>query len=69
MRGMKEREYKITRCDLWYNIYKKLEDWALWYLSSWKKRTLNKDHAKVYFHRDEAVSDLVIIKVKDAKSD
>lgn len=63
------REYKITKCDLWYNIYKKKDGRAPWYLSPDKKRTLNRDYAKIYFHRETAISDLIIIKAKDGKAD
>lgn len=62
------REYKIIRCDLWYNIYKKLEKngyISLRFLGSNNKRVLNKDAAKIFYHREDAVSALVICKHKD----
>ena len=65
----KMREYKITKCDLWYNIYKIYKWCQPWYLSPWKKRVLKQEYAKIYFHREEAVSDLIISKRKDEKSD
>ena len=63
----KEREYRITRCDLWYNIYKRQGNWLIRYLSTDKKWILKKDYARVYFHREEAISDLIIMRARDGK--
>ena len=67
------REYKIFKNDLGFGIYKKLEkDWrlSLWFLDWNNKWTLRKDFAKTFYHRDDAISALVIIKSKDEnKSD
>lgn len=63
-------EYKIIRCDLWWNIYKKLEKngyISLWFLGSNGKWVLNKDAARIFYHREDAVSNLVIMKAKDEK--
>ena len=61
----KEREFRITRCDLGYNIYKKQEGWLIRYLS-WKKNwVLKREYARVYFHKEAAISDLVIMKARD----
>ena len=65
------REYKIIRCDLWWNIYKKLEKngyISLWFLGSQEKRVLNKDNARVFYHREDALSALQIMKAKDGKN-
>lgn len=64
------REYKIIRCDLWWNIYKKLEKngyISLWFLGSNGKWVLKKDMAKIFYHREDAVSNLVIVKHRDDK--
>lgn len=64
------REYKIYKTDLGYGIYKKREkDWfiSVWFLDTKGKRCLNKDYARVFFHREDAVSALSIVKVKDGK--
>lgn len=62
------REYRIVRCNLWYNIYKKLEKngyISLWFLGTDDKWVLNKDYAKVFYHRESAESALILAKVKD----
>lgn len=64
------REYRIVRVDLWWNIYKKREkDWliSVRFLGSQGKRVLNKDMAKIFYHREDAVSALMVIKTKDIK--
>ena len=63
-----EREYKIIRSDLWFNIYKKLEKngyMSLWFLWPDNKWILNKNHARTFYHREDAVSALVIMKHRD----
>lgn len=63
-------EYRIVRCDLWYNIYKKLEKngyLSLWFLGWDNKRVLHKDAAKIFYHREDAISALVVIKAKDER--
>jgi hypothetical protein len=62
-----KREYKITRCDLGYNIYKITDNRLPRYLSPDKKWVLNKQHAKVYFQREPALSDLIIMRRRDGK--
>jgi hypothetical protein len=64
------RKYKIFKTDLGYWIYKKRE--KDWFISmrflDWKdKWTLNKDCARTFYHREDAVSALVLIKTKDGK--
>lgn len=64
-------EYKIYKTDLGYWIYKKREKEgriSLWFLGSNDKRVLNKDHSRTFYHREDAMSALVIIKVKDGKN-
>jgi hypothetical protein len=62
------REYKIYKTDLWWSIYRKLERWKFIYMqfldwhNSW---TTNKDYARIFYHREIAVSALVIVKAKD----
>lgn len=62
-----KREYKITRSDLGYNIYRKkeLEDWTI--RLEWLQRnsyTLNRDFARTFYHLDDAISNLQIAKAK-----
>lgn len=65
------RQYKIFKTDLGFWIYKKIER-ENWLISirflDWKdKRTLSKDHARTFYHREDAEWALIIMKHKDAK--
>ena len=64
------REYKIYKNDLWFGIYKKKEEnWfiSIWFLD-WKgKWCLNKDYARTFFHREDAVSALSVMRARDGK--
>ena len=63
-----ERQYRIIKSDLWFNIYKKLEKngyLSLWFLWPDEKRVLNKDHARTFYHKGDAESALILAKVKD----
>ena len=65
---MKDRQYRIIKSDLWYNIYKKLEKngyMSLWFLWPENKWVLNKSHAKTFYHREDAESALILSKIKD----
>lgn len=62
------REYKIISSDLWYNIYRKREkeNWImnlefLWANQRWIK---DKTFAKTFYHKDDAISALVTVKMK-----
>jgi len=62
------REYRIIRSDLWWNIYRKKQIGRLMMLQylNWKNLwTPNKSYAKTFYHREDAVSALVIIRKKD----
>jgi hypothetical protein len=62
------RVYRIVRCNLGYNIYKKLEkNWyiSLRFLGPNNRWVLNKDYAKIFYHRETALSALVIVKHRD----
>lgn len=64
------REYKIYKTDLWFWIYKKREKdgfISVWFLGWDNKRVLRKDFARTFYHRDDAVSNLALIKMKDGK--
>lgn len=66
------REYKIYKTDLGWGIYKKLEkNWfiQMWFLHPQDKRWLNKDSAKTFYHREDAVSALIIMRRKDEWED
>lgn len=67
------REYKIYKTDLWYWIYRKKNKWKLMFMQflywngSWGT---NKILAKIFYHKEDALSGLVIVKRKDEqKSD
>lgn len=61
-------EYKIVNSDLWYNIYRKreLDHWMfnLEFLWANLKRIKDKDYAKIFYHKEDAMSALVTIKMK-----
>lgn len=67
------REYKIIRCELWWNIYRKKQIWKLMmlqYLYSNGGWWPNKWLARIFYQRESAVSSLVVIKKKEEqKSD
>ena len=56
--------YKIENSDLWYKIFRqKEEDWPKEYYSvrkDWDKS----NYARIFFHRSDAESALVIIRTK-----
>ncbi len=54
-------DYKITNSDLWYRISRE-EDDVIQYLDVRGERNNNKTWAKLFFHRDDAVSALVLVK-------
>lgn len=61
-----KREYKITKSDLWYKIFReKEEDWIkeVERLQN-NSYTLNRDHAKLFVNLDNAISNLVIARRK-----
>lgn len=63
-------EYKIVKSDLWYNVYRKKEkDWILQLrFYSWKDNwTLNKNYAKTFYHKEDAMGALTLIKIKNEK--
>lgn len=63
-------EYKITKTNLWYIIYKRIEwKWfiSVWFLMPHDKWWLDKDSARIFYTKDDALSGLVIIKRKDGK--
>lgn len=57
-----KREYKITRSDLGYNVYRKREEnWII--RLEWLQRdtyTLNRNYARTFYNLDDAISNLVI---------
>ena len=63
-----ERQYRIVKSDLWFNIYKKLDKngfmhlWFLWPEFRW---ILNKNHAKTFYNKEDAESALILSKIKD----
>ena len=63
---MTGREYKITKSDLWYHVYRtKEEGWIM--RLEWLQRnsyTLRRDFARTFYHLDDAISNLQIAKAK-----
>lgn len=63
------REYKITKSTLWRIIYKKRQKdkmiyvWFLWA----RGRVLDKTFAKIFYNEEDAISALVINKMRDGK--
>ena len=65
-----KRQYRISRNNLGYIVYKKKEeDWLIELRFLWpnNKRELEKNYAKTYYHKDDALNALIVNKVKDAK--
>lgn len=66
------REYKIYKTDLGYGIYKRMQVWKLLfvYYLNWNNNWVsNKNAARTFYSRETAVSALLIMKRKDAKTD
>lgn len=62
------REYKIFKTDLWWAIYRKKQVGSIvmmQYLNGNDLRTSKKILARTFYHREDAVSALVIQKRKD----
>ena len=65
-------EYKIIKSWLWYNIYKKKEEdgllhiMYLWANDIWK---IWKQYAKIFYHKEDAMSHLTLARYKDGKAD
>lgn len=65
------RQYRIFKSDLGFWIYKKLEteNWItqMWFLD-WKwNRTLKKDYARTFYHKEDAEWILWVMKIRDGK--
>ena len=66
----KMREYKIYKTSLWWSIYRKKQIWKMLmvqYLNWHDLWTLNKNHARVFYNEDSAVSALSIVKARNGK--
>lgn len=61
-----KREYKITKSNLGYNVYRVWEE--NWFIRMERLQnnsyTLNRDFAKTFYHLNDATSALVIAKSK-----
>ena len=62
MNEVKMREYKITKWELGYHVFRE-DDWVREYLQK-DTYTPNKSHAMTFYHLDSAVSALQIAKFK-----
>ena len=56
-------EYKITKTELWYNVYRKDGD-ILDYLGANMKWIKDRVCAKLFYHKEDALSGLVLAKFK-----
>lgn len=56
-------DYKIENSDLWYKIFKKKDGVKEYYDVNWQWNK-NKTRAKLFFHRADAESALVVIRTK-----
>lgn len=56
------REYKITKCDLWYQVYR--EDWGIRERLQKDSYSSNRSFARIFYHLDSAISALQIAKAK-----
>lgn len=66
-----KRDYKITKSPLWFNVYREREeDWLqiMEWLQNWTY-TLNRNHAKTFYHISDAESALIIARCNQWKTD
>lgn len=56
-------EYKIAKTELWFNVYRINED-ELDYLGANMKWIKDKTCAKLFYHKEDALSNLVVAKFK-----
>lgn len=56
------REYKITKSDLWYQVYR--ENWEIRERLQRESYTSNRNFARIFYHLDNAISALQIAKAK-----
>jgi len=64
------REYRIVRCDLWWNIYRKKQVWRMMMLQylNWKWLWgTNKLLAKTFYKREDAEGALVVARHNEWK--
>ena len=64
------REYKIIKSDLGWNILRrKEENWftSIRFLNWLNKRTLNRTYARTFYHREDAIWALILIRRKNEK--
>lgn len=63
-------EYKITKSNLWYNVYRKQEKGWIMRLERLQNGTytLNRDYAKTFYHLDDAISALIGERIKWKKT-
>ena len=65
------REYRITKSDLWYQIYRKKEE-ENWIIRMERLQrdtyTLNRDFARTFYHLNDATSALVIARIQWKKT-
>ena len=64
MSDTNKREYKITKSGLWYNVYRVRNNEGIEEKQRLQKTTytLNRSHARIFYHLDDAISALQIAK-------
>ena len=64
-----KREYKITKSDLGYHVYRKKEENWIMRMERLQRDsyTLNRDFARTFYHLDDALSNLQIAKAREWK--
>jgi hypothetical protein len=72
MSDTKQREYRITLSDLWYNIYRRFDNDGMLYLEflchndRWSR---NKKFARTFYTKQDAEWYLVLIRRKDKNAE
>lgn len=62
------RQYKIENSDLWFKIFREREEEKEYYDVNWWWQK-KKIYAKIFFHRADAESALVVIRMKKWKTE
>lgn len=57
-------KFKIIETELWYKVFRIDEKWKIIQWLQNDSYTYNKDYAKIYYNKDQAISALVIAKFK-----
>lgn len=66
MSDTNKREYKITKSGLWYNVYRTRDNDGIGETERLQRDsyTLNRNHARTFYHLSDAESALIIARVR-----